>query len=271
MRILFVLIVCILAMAISAAAQDNSTSFTEFPAELPCINQNIYPTSYVLHLAAGASTSYSIGDTLFILGKFDSACVVPDPEDLGPNCSPQISVNARKNKEDTTIMAERSITKIQDDYGLDFTSDLFDTSNLNWEDSAWVFVLHVNGGMKTTGQGLTVTSITIPPVCNQKPKYCGISCNSNYMNLTFNTSITYQEKTGFMTPNNIVIDTNPPQISSVFVANPSGSYTAGTYFDIMVQFDKPVDISELPDRFSEVNHMRLNISYCTCLPYFRFC
>ena len=206
----------------------------------PALQKNLAPIKFVI-FQASEGDSLSLGDTAFLMARFpDGVCNMPDPGMLGDQCLPKIEVALRitangKTQNGLVLDAARDLSTLQNDYNVQFSDqpEFLDqiTSGFSYP---WVFVLQVDAGVATPD--LDVNWMQIPKACNR--------------NITFNnTKLNFRAHE--LIPN-VSIDTLPPNVAAVYSTAKAGNYTAGAFIDIVVKFSKDVDLSQLPDIYSQV-------------------
>ena len=205
---------------------------------IPRRNQSLVPSQVILFGKTQEST-ISLGDVGFMLARFpDDVCDVPEPMDI-PNhaCTPILFLNVQFNGMDyVPVLAESSSADVEAQYKVKFSDQQELRTASGGLAKYWVFVGKVTLGLNTPD--LKALAIFIPPSCNS-PR------------ATFVNDL-YGFPPNSLIPTGIKFDTFPPIIQSVYTTTSAGNYTAGSKIDIIIKFSKNVQLSELPDKYSQV-------------------
>jgi hypothetical protein len=168
----------------------------------------------------------------------DNVCSIPEPGDVPDNaCQPILVVNVQTPGNDYALIpAEPRASAVEEKYKVKFSNQRELRTASGGLASFWVFVGTLALGMNTPN--LQALAFIIPPGCNRPQT-------------KFYNDI-YMFPPNALIPQGIKFDTVPAVIQNVYTTASSGNYTAGHVIEIIVKFSKSVQLSELPDRYSQV-------------------
>jgi hypothetical protein len=135
------------------------------------------------------------------------------------------------------VTASPSISQLESSFGVRFRdqADLYTSTGAY--NKPWVFAFNIIAGMKSAS--VNVQSMTIPTACN-------------YNTTEFiNTLAGYSYPPTATSPVGVQVDSVPPVVVSYKTFVPAGSYTTGTFIDIVVTMSQGVVFSQLPDPNSQ--------------------
>lgn len=194
-------------------------------------NIDLFPQTFMIFQAYDGQTS-TVGNALMIVAKFPNyTCNLPSPDEISPFCTPQLTLVLFTQNGTCFNVTTESNKKLELDFGFSFADD----PTLETDSGAynhWTFPLHITRGMSISR--LDVRSLYIPEACNS---YRGTFDRFRHI------------PHGSLTPY-IAIDAQPPNIVSVHTAKVPGVYTTGAIINIVVEFSKEMEISSLPNQFS---------------------
>jgi hypothetical protein len=210
-----------------AQCQSDPYSACKFNA-----SEKLYPEKFLIY-GAYEGQLYTVGNVVMLVAKFpDSVCSLPDPADISPDCKPFLSVSVRTPEGNCHDVPSAPVSKLERNFGFSFADDP-DLETNTGEYKHWAFPLYVVAGMSTSR--LVLTGLTIPPECN--------SPRANFENNNLLRGVP-------LTPA-IKIDSQIAAIVSIHTGKSAGRYTVGTIINIVVEFDKDVELSGLPGQYSE--------------------
>ncbi len=199
-------------------------------------NQSIVP-SQVIVFGISQGATISLGETGLVLVRFpDGVCNIPNPGDI-PDCNPLLILNVAAGGMDYVILsAEPRSSDVEADYKVRFADQPELTTASGSTAQHWVFIGKVSLGLNTPD--LKALAMLIPAGCNTPE----VSFYNDF----------FPFPSGALVPSGIKFDTVPPMIQGLFTTGQSGNFTAGHIVEITIKFSKPVRLSDLPDRYSQV-------------------
>jgi hypothetical protein len=219
----------LLSWPLSSQAQCQSDPYSNCKFNA---SEKVYPEKFLIY-GAYEGQLFTVGNVVMLVAKFpDSVCNLPDPADISPHCKPYVSVSVRTREGSCLTVQSAPVSKLERNFGFSFADDP-DLETNTGEYKHWAFPLYVVTGMSTSR--LLLTELTIPPECN--------TARTNFENTNLIQGI-------HLTPA-IRIDSQIAAIVSIHTGKSAGRYTVGTIINIVVEFDKDVELSGLPGQYSE--------------------
>ena len=206
----------------------------------------IAPASFVIFKAQKGDIA-SIGDKMFILAVFpETRSGAPmsqlDPGAISTSCQPSVSLAIENIDSQSGLLAQTYnvpaspfIASVESSYRVRFQDqpDLYTSTGAY--SKPWIFAFNINAGMKSAS--VIVQSLTVPTACNYNA--------TRFLN----ESLAYSPAA--TVPSGVQIATIPPVVVSYKTSVAAGSYTTGSFIDIVVTMTQTVVFSQLPDQYSQ--------------------
>ena len=220
----------LLCWASYVAAQCQSNLYDQCQVNL---SKALYPENLSI-FGAYEGQLFTVGNVVMLVARFpDSTCNLPDLSELSNECIPYLTVTLRYSGGTCYDVPSVSVKKLDREWGFSFADDPNLETNTG-EYLHWAFPLYVVSGMSASR--FIISGLTIPSACN--------SPRGNFENSN-------QIRNGLTIYPTIRIDTTTADIVSIHTGKSAGRYTVGTIIILVVEFDKDVVLSGLPDQYSQ--------------------